>query len=75
LYIINPKSLSNFREAFYGSGATSDPVDAELMRDMVRQNPGRFRSWHPDDILTRNLRLLTEGKRNLVHQATAVTTS
>ena len=25
LYIINPKSLSSFREAFYGSGATSDP--------------------------------------------------
>ena len=27
LYIINPKSLSSFREAFYGSGATSDPVE------------------------------------------------
>src|SRR5215472_16971924 len=39
LYIINPKSLSSFREAFYGSGATSDPVDAELMRDMVRLKP------------------------------------
>ena len=44
LYIINPKSLSSFREAFYGSGATSDPVDAALMREMVRQNPSRFRA-------------------------------
>jgi hypothetical protein len=61
LYIINPKSLSRFREAFYGSGATSDPVDAELMRDMVRQNPSRFRAWRPDDVRTRSLRLLTEG--------------
>src|SRR5215510_12150755 len=73
LYIINPKSLSRFREAFYGSGATSDPVDAELMREMVRQNPSRFRAWRPDDVLTRSLRLLTEGRRNLVNQSTALT--
>jgi transposase len=73
LYIINPKSLSSFREAFYGSGATSDPVDAELMRDMVRQNPSRFRAWRPDDVLTRSLRLLTEGRRDLVNQSTALT--
>lgn len=73
LYIINPKSLSSFREAFYGSGATSDPVDAKLMRDMVRQNPGRFRACRPDDVLTRSLRLLTESRRNLVNQSTALT--
>jgi len=73
LYIINPKSLSSFREAFYGSGATSDPVDAQLMRDMVRQNPSRFRAWQPDDVLTRSLRLLTEGRRNLVDRSTALT--
>src|SRR5262245_14270974 len=73
LYIINPKSLSSFREAFYGSGATSDPVDAKLMREMVRQNPSRFRAWRPDDVLTRSLSLLTEGRRNLVNQSTALT--
>ena len=73
LYIINPKSLSSFREAFYGSGATSDPVDAELMRDMVRQNPSRFRAWRPDDVMTRSLRLMTEGRRDLVNQSTALT--
>jgi transposase len=73
LYIINPKSLSSFREAFYGSGATSDPVDAELMRDMVRQNPSRFRAWQPDDVMTRSLRLLTESRRDLVNQSTALT--
>src|SRR5262249_18273200 len=71
--IINPKSLSRYREAFYGSGAVSDPVDAELMRDMVRQNATRFRAWRPDDAVTRALRLLTEGRRNLVDQSTALT--
>ena len=73
LYVINPKSLSRYREAFYGSGAKSDPVDAELMREMVRQNPERFRAWRADDVLTRSLRLMTEGRRNLVNQATALT--
>ena len=43
------------------------------MRDMVRQNPSRFRAWRPDDVLTRSLRLLTEGRRNLVNQSTALT--
>jgi len=73
LYIINPKSLSSYREAFYGSGAISDPVDAQLMREMVRQNPTRFRAWRPDDAMTRSLRLLTEGRRNLVDQSTGLT--
>jgi transposase len=73
LYPINPKSLSNYREALYGSGAKSDPVDAELMQEMVRHNPGRFRAWRPDDVLTRSLRLLTEGRRNLVDESTALT--
>jgi transposase len=73
LYIINPKALSSYREAFYGSGAKSDPVDAQLMREMVRQNPGRFRAWQPDDVLTRSLRLLTEGRRHLVDQLTGLT--
>lgn len=73
LYVINPKSLSHYREAFYGSGAKSDPVDAELMREMVRQNPDRFRAWRPEDVLTRSLRLMTEGRRDLVNQTTALT--
>lgn len=73
LYPINPKSLSSYREAFYGSGAKSDPVDAELMQTMVRQNPERFRAWRPDDVETRSLRLLTEGRRKLVDQSTALT--
>jgi transposase len=73
LYPINPASLSSYREAFYGSGAKRDPVDAELMQEMVRHNPGRFRAWRPDDVETRSLRLLTEGRRDLVNESTAIT--
>jgi len=73
LYIINPKSLSSYRDAFYGSGAKTDPVDAELMQEMVRKNPDRFRAWRSDDVLTRSLRLMAEGRRDLVNQVTATT--
>jgi transposase len=73
LYIVNPKALSSYREAFYGSGAKSDPVDAELLQEMVRQNPSRFRAWQPEDEATRGLRLLTEGRRKLVDDTTALT--
>ena len=73
LYPINPQSLSSYRQAFYGSGAKDDPVDAELMQEMVRQNPSRFRCWSPEDELTRSLRLLTEGRRKLVDESTALT--
>jgi hypothetical protein len=64
VYPVNPESLAKFRKALYPSGAKSDPTDAELLGQMVRQNPGRFRAWVPVDEQTRgwcfrNLLLVT----------------
>src|SRR5262249_16946728 len=73
LYIINPKSLRSFWEAVYGRGATSDPVGAGFVGGVVRQNPRRSRGWRADDVMTRSLRLMTEGRRDLVNQSTALT--
>ena len=42
IYPVNPQSLAKFRKALYPSGAKSDPTDAELLGEMVRQNPGAF---------------------------------
>ena len=39
--------------------------------EMVRNSPGRFRVWKPDDADTRSLQLLTENRRQLVNQKTA----
>ena len=47
MYPVNPQSLSKYRKALYPSGAKSDPSDAELLAEMVRQNPRRFRAWIP----------------------------
>jgi transposase len=73
IYPVNPQSLAKYRKALYPSGAKSDPPDAELLRDMVRQNPERFRAWSPGDEQTRSLQLLTEGRRKLVDDMTALT--
>src|SRR5215469_3093082 len=73
LYPVNPQSLSSYRKALYPSGAKDDPVDSTLLREMVQRNPERFRQWVPDDPDTRSLKLLVEGRRNLVNQMTRLT--
>jgi transposase len=73
LYPVNPQSLAKYRQVYYPSGAKSDPNDAELLQQMVRQNPQRFRAWKPDNVETRSLQLLVEGRRQLVDQKTALT--
>jgi transposase len=73
IYPVNPQSLAKYRKALYPSGAKSDPPDAELLGDMVRQNPDRFRAWVPGDERTRSLQLLTQDRRKLVDDMTALT--
>lgn len=73
LYPVNPQSLASYRKAFYPSGGKDDPVDAELLMEMVRKHPKRFRPWLPEDEETRSLRLLVEGRRKLVNQQTRLT--
>jgi transposase len=73
IYPVNPESLAKFRKALYPSGAKSDPTDAELLGQMIRQNPGRFRAWVPGDEQTRSLQLLVEGRRKLVEDMTSLT--
>ena len=73
LYPVNPQSLASYRKAYAPSGAKSDPADAVLLMEMVRNSPERFRVWRPDDADTRSLQLLTENRRQLVNQKTALT--
>ena len=60
LYPINPKMSAKFREAFYPSGAKDDPLDAELMLDILRYHRDRLKAWTPDEPTTRQLQLLVE---------------
>jgi transposase len=73
LYPIPPKTLARYREAFAPSGAKDDPGDAGLLLELVRVHRDRLRAWHPDDELTRQLRLLTEFRRKTVGERTRLT--
>jgi transposase len=73
LYPINPKSLAKFREALYPSGSKDDPNDAALLREFLQKHHQHLRAWEPDDSLTRQLRLLTEFRRQLVNARTRLT--
>lgn len=73
LFPINPKQLSDYRNSLYPSGAKSDPVDAELLVRFLRDHRDKIRAWHPDDAITRELRLMTEQRRKWVQDRVALT--
>jgi transposase len=73
LYPVNPQTLSQFRKAFYPSGAKDDPIDADLLLEILMKHRQHLRVWVPDDVLTRSIQLLTEDRRHLVDERTALT--
>lgn len=73
LYPVNPKALAKFREAFYVSGAKDDPIDSDLLLELLTKHRDRLRAWQPDDELTRTITLLVEHRRELVDTQTGLT--
>jgi transposase len=66
LYPINPQMAAKFRKAFYPSGAKDDPLDAELLLEILCQHRDRLKAWQPDEPVTRQLQLLVEARRRFV---------
>src|SRR6266850_1059152 len=73
IYPVNPQTLAKMRQAFYPSGAKDDPRDADLLLEVLMTHRQHLRVWVPDDVLTRSIQLLTEGRRHLVDERTALT--
>ena len=73
LYPVNPKAFKDFRSAFSPSGATDDPTDADLLREMLMKHGDRLRPWLPDDPDTRTLARLTQARREAVDLRTRLT--
>src|SRR6516162_6054401 len=73
LYPVNPVTVAKVREAFYPSGAKGDPSDADLLLDVLISHRRHLRVWTPDDALTRSIQLLTEDRRRVVDERTALT--
>lgn len=72
LHPLNPKQLSDYRDAVYPSGAKTDPADAELLARFLRDHADKVRAWRPDDAATRGLRLMTEQRRKWVEDRVAL---
>jgi transposase len=73
LYPIPPKALADYRKALYPNGGKNDPTDAQLLLEFLRKHPERFRPWVADDVQTRQIALLSEHRRQLVDDRTALT--
>src|SRR5438876_1027855 len=73
IYPVNPQTLAKVRQAFYPSGAKDDPRDADLLLEVLLTHRQHLRVWVPDDVLTRSIQLLTEDRRGLVDERTALT--
>jgi transposase len=73
LYPVNPITAAKMREAFHPSGAKDDPRDADLLLDILISHRRHLRVWIPDDALTRSIQLLTEDRRQVVEERTALT--
>ncbi len=73
LYPINPKALAKYRESACVSGAKDDPSDAALLLDLIYRHRERYRPWAPDTVKTRTIQLLSEHRRRVVNNQTALT--
>jgi len=73
IYPVNPQMLAKLRQAFHPSGAKDDPRDADLLLEVLLAHRHHLRVLVPDDVLTRSIQLLTEGRRKLVDERTALT--
>ncbi len=70
IYPIHPRAAAQFRAALYPSGAKDDPLDADLLLDLLIQHRQHLRRLSPDNEQTRMVRHLVEARRRLVNEKT-----
>jgi Transposase len=70
LYPVNPQSLASFRQAFFSSRAKDDPVDSQLLEELVRTHGDRLRPYQAQPISERKLDQYCRLRRGLLDLAT-----
>jgi transposase len=68
---VKTNAIKAWREAEVLSGAKSDPGDAEVIADYLRQRRGRLRALQPFSAETRALRAVVRSRTDLVDQRVA----
>src|SRR5215471_13743204 len=71
-YPVHTMTLAKFREAWYPSRSKSDPVDADLLLEILTAHRSRLRRLDPDTVEMRLLQSLVENRRKLVDERTAL---
>ena len=72
VYPVNPKLSHAWREGWKVSAPKSDPTDAWVLAEGLRQNHPRLRPLRPDDERTRELKMLCADECALIAQRTAL---
>ena len=72
LYPINPHSLFSFRQTFFSSRAKDDPIDGQLLEELVRTHWDRLRPYQPAVTTERQLYLYCRQRRSLLDLATKI---
>jgi transposase len=70
LYPVNPHSLSSFRLTFFSSRAKDDPIDSQLLEELVRTHSDRLRPYWPESVTERKLDQYGRHRRSLLDLAT-----
>jgi transposase len=69
IFPVNPQSLARYRQAFYPSRAKDDPVDSQLLEELIRSHPDRLRIYRPGPEMERKLHLLCQQRRKVIGMA------
>ena len=56
VYVIPPSVVKSTRPRYRQSGARTDSSDAFLLADLLRTDRSRLYPWHPDSLLTQQIR-------------------
>jgi len=69
VYVIPPNVVKSSRGRQRASGARTDQSDAILLADLLRTDLVRFQPWHPDSLLTRQIREHSNVLMSLTHDS------
>jgi len=72
IFPLNTTAVKNYRKALRSSGAKDDFSDARLQLLFLEKHIHQLRRLDPDSLRTRQLRLLVEGRRNLVDRCSGL---
>ncbi len=65
-----PSVVKSNRSRFRQSGARDDQSDGYLLADILRTDRGRLQPWHPDSLLTRQMRAKVSWIQHLTRAST-----